>query len=637
MRESAERAARAEVPGHIAGMLRTGGPWPSGASFSSRGLEIAGVSAASLAGRFGTPLLVFDTDEIRARARAAASLFPRVLYAVKAFTSHSMIRLMLEEGLDLLTASGGELEACLRAGAPAARIVMHGSNKSDDELDLAVRAGLSAVIADGAAELVRLNAVALEHDRIQPVMLRVVPGVEVRTHEALATGGATSKFGTPVSEVVEALQGASRMPGLRIEGLHVHVGSQVLEAEPYRRALGVLLGLSVRLRDEAGLAVRTLDVGGGFGVTHSDESALSLNEVAAALITELKAGCARYGLGVPILAVEPGRSLVANAGVTLYQVGASKVAAGRKLVAVDGGMSDNMRPMLYGARHEVAVAGLAHPEEEEQREVDHVPDEPVTIVGKHCESGDVLAQDVRLGRPVGTGDLLAFSATGAYTYSLASNYNRVGRPSVVAVAGGSTTLWLRREDQADLDRLETAGAQPRREIELPAGVVVRPAKAGDAGPFLDFWTAVVQEGRYVRTERVSHPLRVYRARFRHPWTDNDAQIVAVAAGRVVGHLFIQRERHPVTRHVATLGIAVAADYRSRGVGSALLNEAFSWARGVGVEKIVLSVYPTNTGAVALYRKFGFVDEGRLARHSRKSYGYEDEILMAVWLGEEKGR
>jgi ribosomal protein S18 acetylase RimI-like enzyme len=185
--------------------------------------------------------------------------------------------------------------------------------------------------------------------------------------------------------------------------------------------------------------------------------------------------------------------------------------------------------------------------------------------------------------------------------------------------------------------LETASTQPRREIELPAGVVIRPARARDAGPFLEFWSAVVNEGRYVRTERVSHPKRVYRTRFRHPWTDNEAQIVAAAGDRVVGHLFIQRERHPVTQHVATLGIAVAADYRSRGVGSALLKEAFGWARGVGVEKIVLSVYPTNTGAVALYRKFGFVDEGRLARHSRKSYGYEDEILMAVWLGEEKTR
>jgi diaminopimelate decarboxylase len=598
-------------------------------------LDIAGVSASSLAASFGTPLLVFDTDEIRARARAAVSLFPRVMYAVKAFTSHAMIRLMLEEGLDLLAASGGELEACLRAGAPADRIVMHGSNKSDDELDLAVRAGVSSVVADGSAELARLNAVAAEQGRTQPVMLRVVPGVEVRTHEALATGGATSKFGTPVSEVVEALRAASQLPALRVEGLHVHVGSQVLEAEPYRRAMGVLLGLCVRLRDEAGIVVRTLDLGGGFGVTHCDERALSLHEVAASLISELNAGCAWHGLGVPMLTVEPGRSLVANAGVTLSQVGASKEAAGRRLVAVDGGMSDNLRPMLYGARHEVAVAGLAP--DPQQRTPDQGSDEPVTIVGKHCESGDVLAHDVRLGRRVGAGDLLAFAATGAYTYSLASNYNRVGRPGVVAVAAGAPTVWLRREDQADLDRLETATAQPRREIELPPGVVIRPATARDARAFLEFWTAVVREGRYVRTEEVSHPLRVYRARFRHPWTENEAQIVASAAGRVVGHVLIQRERHPVTRHVATLGIAVAADHRSRGVGSALLKEAFGWARGVGVEKIVLSVYPTNTGAVALYRKFGFVDEGRLARHSRKSYGYEDEILMAVWLGEERDR
>ena len=168
---------------------------------------------------------------------------------------------------------------------------------------------------------------------------------------------------------------------------------------------------------------------------------------------------------------------------------------------------------------------------------------------------------------------------------------------------------------------------------MPSGVVIRPGRSRDARSFLVFWRGVVEEGRYVRSEQVAHPLRVYRARFRQSWTDNDAQIVAVAGDRVIGHLYIQRERHPVTRHIATLGIAVAAEFRSMGVGSALLVEAFRWARGVGVEKIVLSVYPHNTSAIALYRRFGFVEEGRLARQSRKSYGYEDEILMACWLAD----
>ena len=635
-------APSGSLPGHLAGLLlRPGGPWPASAVFTSHGLEICGVSASSLAERYGTPLLVVDAQEVRARARAATALFPRVLYAVKAFTSHAMIRLVLDEGLDLLAASGGEVEACLRAGAPASRIVLHGSNKSDAELDLAAEAGLSLVIVDDPSELARLDRAARHHDKVQGVLLRVLPSINVQTHEAMATGHEASKFGTPTEEILDAVRAATDMPGLSFEGLHVHLGSQVLDAEPYRRAVAVLLGLAVRLRDEAGISVRTLDIGGGFGVTYDDERALPMPEAASAVMAELTTGCARHELDIPTVVVEPGRSIVANSGITLYRVGAIKESAGRTLVAVDGGMSDNPRPMLYGARYAVAVASprsdtATTAKEEESLGAEAAGSAPrhATIVGRHCESGDVLAEDVILPADLATGALLAFAATGAYTYSLASNYNRVGRPAVVAVANGTSGLWLRREDSSDLDRLETASHNEPRDLELPPGVLIRPGRSRDARSFLAFWRAVVEEGRYVRSEQVAHPLRVYRARFRQSWTDNDAQIVAVAGDRVIGHLYIQRERHPVTRHIATLGIAVAAEFRSRGVGSALLAEAFRWARGVGVEKIVLSVYPHNTSAIALYRRFGFVEEGRLARQSRKSYGYEDEILMACWLAQE---
>jgi ribosomal protein S18 acetylase RimI-like enzyme len=189
---------------------------------------------------------------------------------------------------------------------------------------------------------------------------------------------------------------------------------------------------------------------------------------------------------------------------------------------------------------------------------------------------------------------------------------------------------LRREDAGDLDRLEV-GAVRQRATATPETITVRPARPQDARSYLAFWTAIVEEGRHVRTERVTGTVRAYRRRFRHPWTDREAQIVAVAGDRVVGHLYVQRESHPVTRHVATLGIAVDAAARGRGVGSALMAEALRWARSVGVDKVALSVYPHNRGAIALYRKFGFVEEGRLARHSRKSYGDEDEILMAAWI------
>jgi RimJ/RimL family protein N-acetyltransferase len=325
---------------------------------------------------------------------------------------------------------------------------------------------------------------------------------------------------------------------------------------------------------------------------------------------------------------------VANAGVTLYRVISAKtVADGRRLLAVDGGMSDNLRPALYDAAYTVASASAPG-----TPSTGSAAEEVFTVVGRHCETGDTLAEHVRLPASSGPGDLLAFAATGAYTYPLASTYNRIGRPAVVAVSDGSVTPWLRREDAADLDRLEIGAA--RSPVVAPAidGVTVRPAHARDARSYLEFWLAIVDEGRHVRTERVSGTARTYRRRFRRPWNDREAQIVAVSpTGRIVGHLYIQREAHPVTRHVASLGMAVSAGMRERGIGTALMAEALRWARSVGVDKVVLSVYPGNVGAIALYRKFGFLDEGRLARHSRKSYGDEDEILMAAWLGDDDER
>lgn len=599
------------------------GPWPRHAAFDDRGLVLAGVPALELARRFGTPLLVVDELELRERCRRVREAFPHAAYAVKAFTSHAMIRLMLDEGLDLLAATGGEVEACLRAGAPASRVVMHGNAKTDDELELVVGAEVGLVIADGADELRRLDAIARRHARVQRVLLRVVPEVLVETHEAIATGHDASKFGTSLAAAPDVLRAGTGLAGLQIDGVHAHVGSQLLDPAPYLHTLGTLVDLVARVHAETGLVARTLDIGGGFGVRYVEEDPFALRELGLALGDRLGAAVSRLGLPLPTLVVEPGRWLVANAGVTLYRVVAEKTVAGsRSLLAVDGGMSDNVRPALYDAAYTVAVA--AGPQAGAERRF--------TVVGRHCESGDTLAEDVCLPKSTGPGDLLAFAATGAYTYSLASTYNRVGRPAVVAVRSGEATPWLRREDAADLDRLE-AGA-PRAPLE-PApidGITVRAAGPHDARPYLAFWTAIVEEGRHVRTERVTGDARSYRRRFRRPWTNREAQIVAVTDdGSVVGHISIQREAHPVTRHVATLGIAVAEQARGRGIGTALMAEALRWARAVGVDKIVLSVYPHNTGAIALYRKFGFVEEGRLARHSRKSYGEEDEILMAAWI------
>lgn len=601
-------------------------PWPRHASWSSStGLSIGARPLAELAAAHGTPLLVIDAEEIAARMRAVASAFPKAAYAVKAFTAHAVIREALDAGLDLLCASGGEVEACLRAGAPAARVALHGNAKTDDELRLAVEAGVGLVVADGIAELRRLDSVAGAAGVVQPFLLRVIPEVTVETHEAIATGHELSKFGTPRAEAGVTVAAASELPNLRFAGLHAHAGSQVLDQRPFLGVLESLVDLAGEMQ-RAGLpTTELLDVGGGFGVTYLDERPLEPDALEPTLRSALADRCRAAGIATPVLMVEPGRALVANAGVTVYRVVARKRVAGRTLVAVDGGMSDNLRPMLYDAAYAVGPveAGTGSRPEE------------VTVVGRHCESGDVLAETATLPADLEPGALVAFAATGAYGYSLASGYNRIGRPAVVAVRDAGLERWLRREDAADLDRLEVGPARPHADdAAAPPGLAVRRASPRDAAPARDLWRAVIAEGRWVRSDDVLQPLRAWRARFRRAGSDDGLELVATDAERVVGHLGLTRERHPATRHVATLALVVAEDRRGAGIGSALLAEALRWARAAGVAKLVLSVYPSNARAIALYRKFGFVEEGRLSRHSRKPYGYDDEILMARWVGED---
>jgi diaminopimelate decarboxylase len=334
------------------------GPWPANAAFDEHGLRLAGLPATELAERFGTPLVVIDEGELRARCRRVRETIPRACYAVKAFSAHSVLRVVLDEGLDLLASTGGEVEACLRAGAPPARIVLHGNAKTDEELELAIEAGVGLVIADGPDELRRLDAVARTCGRVQPVLLRVVPEVEVETHEAIATGHDASKFGTSLALGSEVLREAAGMPNLQVDGVHAHVGSQVLEAAPYLQTIDTLLDLAARVRADAGLELGVIDIGGGFGVRYVDESPPPMEALSSAVLARLAEGARTRGLAAPSLVVEPGRWLVANAGITLYRVVDRKtVAAGaRQLLAVDGGMSDNVRPALYDAAYTVAVA-----------------------------------------------------------------------------------------------------------------------------------------------------------------------------------------------------------------------------------------------------------------------------------------
>jgi len=600
-----------------------GGPWPANARFGPQGLSIGGVLAEDLAVRYGTPLLVADEEHIRERCRSFARLFPHPLYAVKAFTSRAMIRLVADEGLNLLVATSGELQACLSAGIPGERIVFHGNNKSDDELRLAVSSGVWLVNVDNQAELERLDPIARAAGVVQPVLLRVIPGVGAGAHEAIRTGAAGTKFGIPLPAVPDAVRRAVELPNVRPAGIHAHIGSQVLEPEPYLAAVDVVLDLLERLKRDTGFEADVVDVGGGFGVSYTDERPLELDRLAPALLARVRDGAERRGLRIPHTLEEPGRSVVGSAMVTLYRVGTVKeTPEGRTLVAVDGGMADNIRPMLYGARYTVAAAG-------EPRDAGPVE---VDVVGRHCESGDVLARDVKLSQDVRPGDLVAFAGTGAYTYSMAGNYNRVGRPAVVAVREGESRVWLRREDPADLDRMEASAPSFPSAPRPGDGFDVRPARTGDARSFLEAFRSVAAERRFIRTEEVSRTARRYRRQFRRSVTEEAAHLVAVADGRVIGSISIQRDAHPVTRHTASIGMFVTSGWRGRGVGTALMEEGMRWARDAGVERVDLTVYPHNQAAITLYRRFGFVEEGRLVRHSKKSYGYEDEILMAVWLG-----
>jgi diaminopimelate decarboxylase len=422
-------------------------PWPAGAAFEPSGLTLGGLEASELTEEFGTPLVVIDEAHMRARCAEFRDAFPRVLWAVKAFPLRRLIRIALDEGLGLLVATGGELDTCARAGAPGERLVFHGNNKSDAEIAEAVGAGTGLVIADNEEELERVAAAASEAGRRQPVLLRVAPGIDVETHEYVKTAAPDTKFGTPITGglALAALRRAASLPDLDLRGIHVHLGSQLLDAEPYRAGLSAALDLLAEAKEAAGFHASVLDMGGGMGTRYVDEEPLPIADLAAVVLASLRSGCADRGLEVPELVVEPGRAIVSGSAVTLYRVGSIKEVPGiRTFVAVDGGMSDNIRPALYGSRYSIAVAS---------RGADG-PSRSVTVVGRHCESGDQLARDVDLPQDLRRGDLLAFASTGAYEYSMASNYNKVGRPAVVAVSEGRARSIARRETYDDLARLD---------------------------------------------------------------------------------------------------------------------------------------------------------------------------------------
>lgn len=410
--------------------------FPQGSRVDAQGrLEVAGCDLVELAEEFGTPAYFYAEDDMRARARAYRGAFERhtedfeVLFASKSLPCTAAYRLFAEEGLSVDVASGGELHMALSAGFDPERIHMHGNNKSDEEILLAARAGIHHLILDSFDEIERCERLL---DEPQRVLIRVTPGIKPSTHDYITTGQLDSKFGFGLEDglAAAAIERVLASEKLELVGLHAHIGSQIFELEPYKLAIRAL-------GDLAGEWCRVVNVGGGLGVAYTAEDEPPSIE---AYVDVKVAGVAEvFGPGVRIL-VEPGRSLVANAGLTAYRVGTIKEILGvRTYVAVDGGMSDNLRPMLYGSRYEALIADRAAAPAETL----------VTVVGKHCESGDVIVRDAMLAEPA-VGDVLVTPATGAYGYAMANNYNGVPRPPVVFLREGEARVVVRRETYEDL-------------------------------------------------------------------------------------------------------------------------------------------------------------------------------------------
>lgn len=406
----------------------------------------------SLADEFGTPFYAYDQQEIIDNCRAYRQSFSshlddfEVVYASKAFTCIAMCQLVAEEGLSLDVASGGELYIALKSWFPPERIFVHGNANSNDELSRYVRSHVGRVVLDSEDELRALDSAAAAEGRRQPVLLRITPGIEAHTHDFVQTGKLDSKFGVCLAEGValDAVRRTLETEHLELEGFHMHIGSQIFSVEPYERAIALVADFAAECKAELGFECRLLDVGGGLGVAYGREDGpASIEDLAATIAEASKNEMERVGLPMPRIAVEPGRSIVANAGLTAYTVEAVKTVPGiRTFVAVDGGMSDNLRPMLYGARYEALLADRPGGE----------PKQTVTVAGKHCESGDLLVRDWQLPDPA-VGDILVTPATGAYGYTMASNYNGQPRPPVLFLKDGDVRVVIRRESYEDLVRL----------------------------------------------------------------------------------------------------------------------------------------------------------------------------------------
>lgn len=413
-------------------------------------LVIGKNDTVELAKKFGTPLYVMDEELIRENCRIYKNAIDKyyggnglVLYANKAFCTVSMCRLIAEEGLGADVVSGGELYTALKAGFPTDKIYFHGNNKTDEELLMAVENGVGNIIVDNAYELERINNIAKEHGVVQNIMFRIKPGIDAHTHNYIKTGQIDSKFGVALEngEAFEICAQAKDMPNVNLNGLHCHIGSQIFDVEPFCKAAEVMLNFAGDLKDRLGIEIKNLNLGGGYGIMYTEnDDPVPYDEYIKNVSAVVKNTAEKRGLQTPFILMEPGRSIVGPAGITLYTVGGVKDIKGvRKYVSVDGGMGDNPRYILYHAEYSAVIANRAG----------DAPTDKVTVAGKCCESGDLLLENTMLA-PAREGDILAVLGTGAYNYSMASNYNRIPRPAVVLVCNGDAKVAVRRETYEDI-------------------------------------------------------------------------------------------------------------------------------------------------------------------------------------------
>ncbi|MBQ6019207.1 MAG: diaminopimelate decarboxylase [Clostridia bacterium] len=417
-------------------------------------LTVGGADTVALAGKYGTPLMVYSEDGVRRNCRKFVSSIRDnyggnglVMYASKAFSCLEMYRICDSEGMGVDVVSGGEIHTALKAGFPAERILFHGNNKTRRELETALDAGVGRYVVDNFPEMELLDRLAGEKGVCARVLLRITPGIDAHTHDFIKTGLIDSKFGFTLEtgEAFDAVRRATEKRNLDFVGVHCHIGSQIFDIDPFEHAAVVMLDFIRRIRDELGFEPEELDLGGGFGIKYlDDDDPEDFTEYMRRVAAVVKNKCAEEGLRVPFILIEPGRSIVGAECVTLYTVGGVKRIPGvRTYVSIDGGMADNPRYILYQAAYQLTCANRAA----EPR------DTIVTLAGKCCESGDLIQENAPL-QAVAPGDIVAVMTTGAYNYSMASNYNRIPRPAVLMVSGGKERMIIRRETDEDLVRLD---------------------------------------------------------------------------------------------------------------------------------------------------------------------------------------